>query len=266
MWQHNINPIFVSLGPIDIRYYGLVYFLGFIFTYYFLKRIASKGLIKNFNKENLDSFMIYEILGSIIGARILDFVFFYPQIIIQNPSQLLYIWNGGMSIHGGIIGALVAGYFFTKKYKVSFLKLADQAMLPLTIMLGIGRIANYINGELWGKITTSNFCINYEQSQYVINPPEGCRYPYQIYASAKNFAVAIITYLMLKNHKLKDGTVFFSSIALYSIGRFLVDFTRDVTTNGNWLNTIIPSGQILSLIFFLIAIYFLIKNKAWKIS
>ena len=266
MWFHNINPVFLNIGPIDIRYYGLVYFIGFIFAYFFLRNVALKQLIKNFDKENLDTFMIYLIVGSILGARILDFIFFYPSIIINDPMQLLRIWEGGMSIHGGLIGAVIAGYIFTKKYKVSFMKLADKSMLPLMIMLSVGRIANYINGELWGRVTENTFCVNYEQSQYITNPPEGCRQPYQLYASAKNFAVAIITWLMLRSNRLKDGTVFFSSIAIYSIGRFLVDFTRAPSTNGDWLGIGIPMGQILSLIFFIISVYFLIKNKAWELK
>lgn len=256
MWYHNINPVLVSLGPIDIRYYGLVYFAGFIFAYFYLRKKARSEEIKNFDEKKLDSFMIYFILGSIIGGRVLDFLFFYPHVIFQDPLELFRIWNGGMSIHGGIIGAVTAALIFTKKHKIKFYSLADAAIIPLMFMLFIGRIANFINGELWGRLSNSFVCINYEQSQYIANPPMGCRYPYQLYASLKNlFVFGVMVYVKKVNNQLKSGLLFWYSLLLYNIGRFLLDFMRDDPQVLLGLVT----GQILCLVFAIVSVVFIVK-------
>ncbi|MCF7871773.1 prolipoprotein diacylglyceryl transferase [Candidatus Woesearchaeota archaeon] len=255
MWIHNINPVLLQIGFLEIRYYGLVYALGFLFAYFYIRYLAVHNKIKNLNKENTDTFIIYIIIGSILGARLLDFVFFYPHIIIQDPFELFRIWNGGMSIHGGIIGAMISGYFFCRKHKVSFFRMADVSMIPLMLTLGFGRLANFINGELWGRVSNSNICVNYESSQYIVNPPNGCRHPYQIYASLKNFFVFGITYWMSLFDKLKEGTVFFSSIIFYSVGRFILDFYRDDPL----ILLGLTMGQILCVIFFIVSVFALLR-------
>ena len=251
---HNINPVFLSLGPISIRYYGLVYVIGFLFFYFYLKYIVKKNAIENMDSDKVDTFMIYFIIGGIIGARLLDFIFYNPGILFNDPLEFFRVWHGGMSIHGGVIGAAIAALLFTKKYKVKFYKLADITAIPLMLFLGIGRIANFINGELWGTLSNSALCIDYSKSQYILNPPIGCRYPYQIFASLKNFAVAGIMLIVTGTKKLKDGLLFWYSILLYSIGRFLLDFVRE---DPRLLG--ISMGQLLCVIFAIVSIYFIIK-------
>ena len=252
---HNINPDLLVIGTVHIRYYGLVYFLGFLFIYFFLRYAISKQKVKNLNNDRLDEFMLYLIIGSIFFARLFEFIFYIPQVFFNNPLEFFSIWNGGMSIHGGIFGAMFAGYFFCKKYNVSFFKMADLIAIPLMFFLAIGRIANYINGELWGKVTTSSFCVDYSQSQYVFNPPQGCRHPYQLYASAKNFLVAF-GMLALKNFtKLKTGLLFWYSMFFYNALRLFVDFTREIQVYVLGMDM----GQVLSIIYALISLYFIIK-------
>ncbi|MFP4567802.1 MAG: prolipoprotein diacylglyceryl transferase [Candidatus Woesearchaeota archaeon] len=254
MFLHNINPVALTLGPLEIRYYGLVYFIGFIFAYFYLRHQIKKSRIKHLKYEDLDTYMIYFMLGSIIGARVLDFVFYNPQIILTDPAQLIKVWQGGMSIHGGIIGAMLAGWIFTRKRKVKFYELADQTIIPLMIFLGLGRIANFINGELWGTPTTSNICIDYSQNTHIINPPEGCRHPYQLYESIKNFAVGISLLIFTQYKKLKQGLLFWWGILLYNILRFFIDFYREQTLiNG------LGVGQYLCIIFSIISIICIIK-------
>lgn len=226
MFIHNIDPVFLNIGPLEIRYYGLVYFIGFLFIYFYFKYLVKNKKIKSLDNENVDLFMIYLMLGSIIGARILDFLFFNTLIIFTDPLEILRIWHGGMSIHGGIIGATFASYVFSRKHKAKFHELADNIIIPLMVFLGIGRIANFINGELWGTHSAGRFCVDYSQNQY-INPPEGCRHPYTIYESLKNFATAIILLGIKAKAKLKTGLLFWSGIFLYNFFRFFIDFYRD---------------------------------------
>ena len=256
MFIHNINPVALTLGPIEIRYYGIVYFIGFLFAYFFLKHQIKKARIKNFGLEDLDTFMIYFMLGAIIGARVLNFVFYYPEILITKPLEIFKVWHGGMSIHGGIIGTIIAGLLYVRNKKVKFYDLADQVIIPLMFFLGLGRIANFINGELWGTPSTARICIDYTQSNYIINPPQECRHPYQLYESIKNFAVGI-TLLIYKSYTtLKKGLLFWYGILLYNAARFFLDFYRDEA-----IIYIFTMGQYLCLILSIIAIIFIIKIR-----
>ncbi|MGV8162710.1 MAG: prolipoprotein diacylglyceryl transferase [Candidatus Nanoarchaeia archaeon] len=226
MFFHNINPVMLDLGSVQIRYYGLVYFVGFLFTYFYFKHLIKKKLL-NLEDEKLDLFMIYFMLGSILGARILDFVFFNFNVLLQDPLEIIRIWHGGMSIHGGIIGAMIGSYIFAVRHKIKFYELADFTIIPLMTLLGIGRIANFINGELWGTNSTSSICINYTNSTYIAYAPEGCRHPYVLYESLKNFAVAGILLIIKAKTKLKRGLLFWYGMFMYNFFRFFVDFYRD---------------------------------------
>jgi len=201
--------------------------------------------------------MIYMVLGVIIGARLFEFTFYIPKVFFSDPLEFFRVWHGGMSYHGGLAGALIGGWFYTRKYKIKYYALGDIVILPALFFLAIGRLANYINGEIWGTITNSSFCVNYSQSQYIANPPEGCRYPYQIFASIKNFVVFGFTYYLSKL-KLKPGLVMWWGILSYNALRFFVDFTRAqklIIFN-------LGMGQLLSLFFSALSIYFIIKiNK-----
>ncbi len=260
MFYHNINPILIQIGAVEIRYYGLVYFLGFLFFYFFLRNQVKKDKIKNLNESSLDTFMIYFIIGSIIGARLFEFLFYLPKVFFANPLEFFMIWNGGMSIHGGIAGGMLSAYIFSKKHKVSFYKLADLSAIPLLLFMTLGRIANFINGELWGTITNNaNICIDYTKSQFVINPPEGCRHPYQLYEATKNFIAGLGLILINKYYKLKEGLLFWWSIFIYNTLRFLLDFYREESRILG-----ISTGQALCIIFSLLSLYFIVKLSRTK--
>lgn len=263
MFMHNINPVLVSIGALEIRYYSLAYILGFLLAYWLLWKAADKKLIENLTKKGVDDLVVYLILGVIIGGRLFHFVFYNPSAFWTNPLEILYIWHGGMAFHGGLIGVLFAYWLFMRKHKVKFYPVADLVVLPLAIALCLGRIANFINGELWGTMTNSNFCIDYSQNQYMSHTPEGCRHPSQLYESVKNLAIFFILLFMYKKEKVKDGVVFWSFILLYGVLRFIVNFWRDDI--GEHLYILgISTGQYLSLIMAIIAVVFLVRLKNKK--
>ncbi|MFA6073745.1 MAG: prolipoprotein diacylglyceryl transferase [Candidatus Woesearchaeota archaeon] len=267
MFIHNINPVFLTLGPVQIRYYGLVYFIGFLVLYFFFKHLTKTQKIGNFDEEKLDLFMIYFMIGAMIGARVLDFIFFNIKTLFIDPLEIFKIWHGGMSIHGGIIGAILATYIFSRIYKVNFYELADNTIITLMIFLGIGRIANFINGELWGTISTNSAtCIDYTHSQY-INPPQGCRHPYQLYESLKNFAVAGILLIIKAKSQLKKGLLFWWGLLLYNFLRFFIDFYRDGGEARIALG--LTMTQYLCIVFTIIsiiAIYLISNSKSLNSS
>ena len=158
-----------------------------------------------------------------------------------------------MSYHGGLAGALVAGLVFSKKYKVKFEKMGDVVIIPALFFLAIGRIANFINGELPGKVTSVSWCV-------VFKGYEGCRHPYVLYASIKNFVVFGIA-LYLKKLKLKDGLVLWWSILLYNALRFFVDFYKDAP---NLIG--LHMGQFLCIAFIALSVYFIVRINKKKSS
>nr|MCK4930250.1 prolipoprotein diacylglyceryl transferase [Nanoarchaeota archaeon] len=254
MFFHNINPVLVSIGPLEIRYYGLVYAIGFIITYFLLRSLAKKGRIKNFTPDKADVFTLYLILGAIIGARLLLFVFYYPKTFITNPLEVLMIWQGGMSFHGGLIGAVVAGLIFCRKYKVKFYKLADFLMLPLAFFLFIGRIANFINGELVGIKTNMPWCV-------VFKDYDGCRHPSQLYEALKNLVIFFTLLFLYTKKKLKDGIIFWGFVLMYGVLRFIVTFWReDLRVLG------LSISQYLNILMVIVSVYFLYRIQRNKKS
>jgi len=253
---HNIDPVAFSFGVFEVRYYGLVYFLGFLFAYFFLKYQIKRARIKHLGLNDLDSLMIYFMLGSIIGARFFDFVFFNTSVLLTSPFEVFKIWHGGMSVHGGIIGAVIAGLLFVKDRKVKFYDLADQFIVPFMFFLGLGRIANFINGELWGVPSSAKFCIDYSQSNFVYNAPQGCRHPYQLYESFKNFAVSIALLIYSSFSTLKKGLLFLYGLFFYNVLRFFIDFYREQP-----LFLGLGTGQYLCIVFSLVSLFFIIKIK-----
>ncbi|MBU0667370.1 MAG: prolipoprotein diacylglyceryl transferase [Nanoarchaeota archaeon] len=253
MFIHNINPVLLKIGFLEIRYYSLVYILGFLLVYFILYKTADKKKIKNLTKEAVDDFITYLIIGLIVGARIFHFIFYNPQIIWTKPLEILMVWHGGMSFHGGLIGIIIAYLIFHKKHKVAFYDLADLLVIPAAFTLFLGRIANFINGELWGTITTVFWCVKFKRA-------DGCRHPSQLYEAAKNLIIFGVLCFMKENQaqkkKQKKGILFWTFVLLYGVLRFIVNFWRD---DPRFFG--ISTGQILSFVMIVVALVFLYKLK-----
>ncbi|MGE0792778.1 MAG: prolipoprotein diacylglyceryl transferase [Candidatus Woesearchaeota archaeon] len=261
MFIHNINPILIPLNFIadgfGIRYYGIIYALGFLISYFFLKK--QKNFLK-LNDNQIDNLFLYIILGTIIGARFLDFIFFNPLTLIQNPLELFFIWKGGLSFHGGLIGCITAIYLYSKKHKIKIYKITDTLVIPASLMLFFGRIANFINAELIGTITNLPWAVNFN-NELGSNGQLIGRHPSQLYEAVKNLAIFFTLYL-IKNHEektktYKEGFRTWIFILLYGLLRLITNIWRD---DYKWFFNIMGSGQILSLIMFIIATYILIKK------
>jgi len=242
MW---IDPVILKIGFLEIRYYGIVYVIGFLLAYYLLARNSKKIGI---DMKQVDDYVVYLMLGVIIGARIFHFIFSDPLIFFRDPLELFKVWHGGMSFFGGLFGAIIATHMFCRKFKARCLRIADIVVLPASFGLAIGRIANFINNELYGTITDVSWCINFPNIA-------GCRHPYQLYASFSHFVMlGILIYLYKK--KLRKGTIFFSFILIYGIFRLITDFFRE---DPRFLALTV--WQYLSVVLVSVSIYYLRKSK-----
>lgn len=255
MWVHNLNPVLLNLGFAQIRWYGLVYVLGFLLSAWWLRWQVKKGLLKLNSKESWD-LLFYLMLGVLIGSRLFE-VFWEPQHYLSNPLNLLKIWQGGMSFHGGLVGITVAAYLYCRKKSLNFWEIADLMSVPTMFALALGRIANFVNGELVGTVWNGSWCVNYSKSPYLIGPPQGCRHPSILYAAAYRFLIfGELLWLSLKSftNRFKPGFIFWNFVLLEGMGRFIVDFYReDILYFG------LSLGQWFSVVMIVVAVYFFLK-------
>ncbi|MCX6708204.1 MAG: prolipoprotein diacylglyceryl transferase [Candidatus Woesearchaeota archaeon] len=241
MFTHALNPTILSLGPLEIRWYGLMYVLAFIVIYYYVRSAIRQGKIKLTEKE-LDNLMGLLVVAMIIGARLFEAIFYDPSYYFSQPWKILYIWEGGLSFHGGFAGMALAGYLYARKKGIPFLKLVDVFIVPLALGNAFGRIGNFINGELYGIPTTLPWGV-------VFPGAEGPRHPTQLYEAAYNIVIFIVLY-SLRNKKYKDGMLFGIFMILYSIFRISVEFLKDLPHYGP-----LTMGQWLTIPVFLIGLW-----------
>ena len=233
VFYHNINPIIFSFGPLQVRWYGLMYVIAFIITYFYLKSSVKKGRI-SLTEDDVDWYIIITTVSLIIGARIFEVLFYNPGYYFTNPSRIIAIWQGGLSFHGGLTGVIVSSYFFCRKKGIKFLELADVMVVPLALGLAFGRVGNFINGELYGRITTLPWAVKFPGAK-------GFRHPSQLYESAKNLII-FFTLFSLRNKKMPRGYLLAVFLVMYSVFRFFIEFVREPTvvlghlTLGQWFN------------------------------
>ncbi len=256
MWTHNLNPVLLDLGPVEIRWYGLVYVAGFFFAIWWLHLLAKQGRIE-LNSDDIWDMMFYLMLGVLIGSRLFE-VFWEPSYYLSNPLNFLKIWQGGMSFHGGFVGIITATYLYCKKKQLNFWQIADIMSFPTMFALAFGRIANFINGELVGRVWNGPWCVIFP------NADQQCRHPSILYAAAQRFLLAgWLLWLSWKERNFKAGFIFWNFALFEGFSRFLIDFWREDTL---YFSQTFTMGQILSSIMIIIALIMLWKNhqEDWK--
>ena len=245
--QPSINPVVMSLGFIDIRWYSLAYIFAFILGSVIIKRLNS-GSYRLISDDKIDKFFIWAIIGVILGGRIGYVLFYQTNLFFTKPTYILEIWNGGMSFHGGLIGMILSIYLFSLKYKIQFVYLSDLVSLVAPIGLFLGRISNFINTELYGRVTDFPLAIIYP---LVDNNP---RHPSQLYEA---FFEGIILFLILlfyfskKPKKYIIGTISGLFLIFYSIFRFLIEYLREPDYHLGLIFYYFSMGQLLCIPFLL---------------
>ena len=235
-----INPTIIKLGMFEIRWYGLFYIVGFLIAFIFIKKSYALKNIK-LKKEDYETLLFNLMLGVIIGGRLGYILFYNFQYYLGNPLQILAVWQGGMSFHGGAIGVLIFGYLFCKKHNYNFYQLADPVAPFASVALFLGRIGNFINGELWGRATDVRWAMIFPA-----DPEQLPRHPSQLYeAFLEGILLFAITYIMFRKIK-KPGVVFWTWIGLYGLFRTLVEFVRQPDADLGHLIGFMTMGQILS--------------------
>lgn len=242
MWVHDIDPIAISLGPLQIHWYGLMYLVGFGAAY-LLGSLRAKQPGSGWTSEMVSDFIFWGAMGAVLGGRFGYVLFYNFDQFLADPLWLFAVWEGGMSFHGGLLGVLAVLILFGRKHQKSFFEMGDFVAPLVPVGLGAGRLGNFIGGELWGRTT--------DVSWGVIFPRAGdglARHPSQLYQLALEGVVLFLAVWFYSSKPRPRAAVSGLFLALYGLFRTLVEFVREPDSHlgfiaFGWLT----QGQLLSL-------------------
>jgi phosphatidylglycerol---prolipoprotein diacylglyceryl transferase len=255
-----VGPVALDLGFFQIRWYSLGYLAGILLGYWLLLKLLAKPGAP-MSREHADDMILYATLGIIVGGR-LGYIFFYQPSILQNPVDIFKLWEGGMSLHGGTLGTIFAIWLLARKYKLSFLRMCDYIACVIPFGLFLVRLANFVNDELWGRVTDVPWAIVFPNGG-----PEP-RHPSQLYEAALEglLMAAIMWPLFFKTDaRYKPGFLFGTAALIYGLSRFAVEFVREPDQQLQWLVQAsgLSMGQWLTIPMILIGL-FLIATAAGR--
>ena len=254
MFINNFDPVAFEFLAFEIRWYSLSYIVGIVLSWIYIKKFILK---ETEYSKYIDDLISYVIIGVIIGGRLGYVIFYNFEYYINNPLEILMIWTGGMSFHGGVLGVIISTYLFCKKNKLSTFYFLDLISLSAPIGIFLGRIANFINSELYGTRTDFFLAVIFEKVDTV------SRHPSQIYEA---FFEGIVLFILLNfiykkyiNHK--PGVLSALFLIFYSIFRFIIEFTREPDAHLGLVFMELSQGQVMSILFFVVGLIILkIKN------
>jgi len=256
MFINNFDPVAFEIFSLQIRWYSLAYIFGILFGWIYCK----KKLIKDEKLFNLfNDFLTYVIIGIIVGGRLGYVLIYNLEYYLNNFSEIFMIWNGGMSFHGGLIGIVLASLIFSKKKKIDPFYFLDKIALVAPIGIFLGRIANFINSELYGKATDILWSVKFVTIDNIF------RHPSQLYEAIFEGLILflLLNYFNNKENFKKIGLISSMFLILYSSFRFALEFFREPDVQIGYLIFQLTLGQIISIIFIIIGtlLYLIKKNE-----
>jgi len=255
MFINNFDPVAFQIMSFEIRWYSLAYIAGIIIGWLLCKKILIR---KSDIKEKFDDYITYLVIGIIIGGRLGYIIFYNFNYYINNFFDIFKVWEGGMSFHGGMIGIIVASILFSKKNNQDSFLYMDLVSLVAPIGIFFGRLANFINSELYGTPTDIPWAVTFIQVDNL------SRHPSQLYEAILEGVILfiILMYFKKKDYLKKPGLISGLFLIFYSIFRFFIEFVRVPDEQLGYLIFELSMGQIISLIFFVIGIIlFYLKNE-----
>lgn len=260
----NIDPVAFNLGPLPIHWYGIAYVFGIMLGWYYARTLSLADRLWPHHKSpitpvHLDDFIVWAAAGIVLGGRIGYILFYDMGAVVANPIRALQIWNGGMSFHGGLIGTTIAMVLFARRNGIAVWSMFDIIAAVAPIGLFFGRLANFVNGELWGRFTDVPWA--------VVFPTGGpfARHPSQLYeAGLEGIVLLMILAILIYGFKAlkRPGTVTGVFICGYALSRIFVEFFREPDAQigylaGDWLTM----GMVLSTPMFLLGVWAVLRAR-----
>jgi len=247
-----IDPVFLSIGPLQFRWYGLMYVLAFIATYFIIRSEVKRKQLP-LTSDDVSDLVFYGALGVVLGGRIGYILFYNLPFYLANPLKLLAVWEGGMSFHGGFLGVVLAMLLYARRKQLPFLALMDMVALCAPVGLGLGRIGNFINAELYGRPTNMPWGMIFPGSDGL------ARHPSQLYEA---FLEGLVLFFMVRFASRKSdasGVAAWTFVAGYGLFRFFVEFFRQPDAQIGFFFQWFSMGQFLSLPMFLLGSYMVFR-------
>jgi len=247
----HIDPVFLELGPLQFRWYGLMYLIGLSAAYFLIRRKAgAKGLAMT--SDQIYDMVVFAAFGVFIGGRIGYTLFYNFPYYTQHPLKIFAVWEGGMSFHGGLIGTTIALLWFSRRQHIHIYTIADLAAAVTPIGLGFGRLGNFINGELYGRPTDVPWCM--------VFPGGGpaCRHPSQLYEAGLEGLLLFSVLWLIGRRPTPPGTLLWSFITGYGLCRLIVELFREPDQHMGFVLGPITMGQMLSAPMVIIGIFMLV--------
>ncbi|HBR17756.1 MAG: prolipoprotein diacylglyceryl transferase [Deltaproteobacteria bacterium RIFCSPLOWO2_12_FULL_43_16] len=253
-----MHPILFEFGPIQIRFYGLMYVIAILVGSFLIKQeVRRKGI--QLNDDEVMNFILWSVLGGIFGARIYYVVFNWGYYF-ANPKEIPAVWHGGLAIHGGLIGGILVAYLYLKRREISFWKIADSVAPAIILGQAFGRFGNFMNGDAHGRPTTLPWGIVFPSESIAgAEFPNTPLHPVMLYEMAINLSIFFFLWFVLRKREYKNGFIFAAYIALYSFGRFIVEsFRADSLMMGP-----LRAAQVVSLTIAIVALGAILKGRLW---
>ncbi|MBI2646156.1 MAG: prolipoprotein diacylglyceryl transferase [Deltaproteobacteria bacterium] len=245
IYTHTLDPVIFHLGPLQLRWYGLMYVIGFVGAYFLLRKFSKEGSFK-LSFIQIESLLFYAFVGLFVGARFF-YVFIYNfSYYIHHLIEIVAIWKGlaGLSFHGGMIGVVIAAILFSRKHKIPFWHLGDHFVLCAPIGLGFGRVGNFINGELFGRSTSGNWGVIFPEGGLIP------RHPSQLYESFFEGAV-LFSLLLFFRKRVREGQLSALFLIFYGIFRFALEYFREPDPQLGFIFLNFSMGQLLCFLMIL---------------
>jgi phosphatidylglycerol:prolipoprotein diacylglycerol transferase len=265
----NIDPVAVEIGPVAIRWYGLAYLAGLLLGWIYMKRLLSqpglwRGGVTPMPPAKADDFLLWATLGTVVGGR-LGFVLLYePSMFIAEPWRVLAVQEGGMAFHGGLLGVGLAIYLFARANKVPVLSLMDLSAAAVPFGLFFGRIANFINGEIYGRLTDVPWAVDFPARVMSPGDAPGPRHPTQLYEA---FLEGIVMFALLRvlTHRRgllqRPGMVTGAFLAAYGVFRIFAEYFKEWDTAQFFTTAYFSEGMVYSAPMIVLGVYFWLRGS-----
>ncbi len=254
-----MHPILFKYGPIEIRFYGLMYVIAILVGSYLIKHEVRRKKL-GLTDDEVMNFIVWTVIGGVIGARIY-YVLFNLRYYLSDPREIPAIWHGGLAIHGGLIGGAAVAWLYLKKHNVLFWRMADAVAPAIILGQTFGRFGNFMNGDAHGMPTAMPWGIVFPPGSIAGNEFPGIpTHPTMLYELAINFSIFSFLWFMLRKKDYKNGFIFAVYIVMYSLGRFVVEhFRADSLMLGP-----IRIAQLVSLAIALFVGVLILAKRLWE--